>query len=51
LENIVFLEALRHGYGVFVGKWGDKEIDFVLEKNGKKKYVQVCYLLSDEKVI
>ena len=36
---------------IFVGKSGDKEIDFVCEKSGKKIYVQVSYLLQDEKTI
>ena len=45
LENIVCLELLRRGYHVSVGRVGDKEIDFVAERNGMKLYVQVAYLL------
>lgn len=48
LENIVFIELLRRGYKVFIGKIGDMEIDFVAEKNGEKLYVQVAYLISSE---
>ncbi|MDR2708343.1 MAG: DUF4143 domain-containing protein [Nitrososphaerota archaeon] len=52
LENIVCLELIRRGYDVKVGRGsGDKEIDFVCEKSGKKLYVQVCYILNDEKTI
>jgi predicted AAA+ superfamily ATPase len=51
LENIVYLAGLRHNYTVYVGKIKENEIDFVFEKNGKKLYLQVCYLLSDEEVI
>lgn len=49
LENIIFLNLKTSGYQVYVGKQGDKEIDFVAEKNGKKKYIQVAYIISDEK--
>ncbi len=51
LENIVYLEMLRRGYEVTVGKAGDKEIDFVCDKRGEKLYVQVAYLLAAEETI
>ena len=51
LENIVYMEALRRGYTVTVGKAGDKEIDFVCEKQGDKIYIQVTYLLASEETI
>ena len=48
LENIVFLELKRRGYKVFVGKYDDKEIDFIAEKQGGKLYIQVAYKLENE---
>lgn len=51
LENIVYIELLRRGYKVTVGKIADKEIDFVCEKQGKKLYLQVAYLLANEETI
>ncbi len=48
LENIVFIELLRRGYKVFIGKIGDLEIDFVAGKNGEKLYIQVAYLINSE---
>ena len=51
LENIVYLELLRRGYHVTVGKNQDKEIDFVCDKRGEKLYIQVAYLLASEETI
>ena len=51
LENIVYLELLRRGFDVTVGRTGDKEIDFVCDKRGEKLYVQVAYLLASEETI
>lgn len=51
LENIVFMELLRRGYSVTVGRTGDKEIDFVCDKRGEKLYVQVAYLLATEDTV
>ena len=49
LENAVYLHLIRCGYKVFVGKVGDREIDFVGEKNGIKIYVQVSLTIMNEK--
>lgn len=46
LENVVCLELLRRGYRVSVGRIGDREIDFVAERDGLKMYIQVAYLLT-----
>ena len=51
LENVVYLELLRRGYKITVGRTGDKEIDFVCDKRGEKLYVQVAYLLASEETI
>ncbi len=51
LENVIFTELLRRGYKITIGKYQDKEIDFVAEKGSMKAYYQVCYLLASEDVI
>ena len=51
LENMVCLELLRRGYNVFTGRVDQKEIDFVATQGEDRVYIQVCYLLADEKTI
>lgn len=51
LENIVYMELLRRGYSITVGKIGAKEIDFICQKQEQKIYVQVTYLLASEETI
>lgn len=48
LENIVYLELLRRGYKVNIGKVGLAEVDFVAEKNDRIWYYQVTASLTDE---
>lgn len=51
LENIIYLHYKRLGYSIYVGSILGKEVDFVLEKEGIKKYIQVAYLLSNKKTV
>jgi len=51
LENIVYLELVRRGYKVFIGKSGDKEIDFVAENSKGVEYFQVAYTVRDENTL
>ena len=51
LENIVYLELLRRGYKVYVGKVGELEVDFVAENRNGLKYYQVALSVRDEKVL
>jgi len=47
LENIVCQHLLTNGYSLSVGRNGEKEIDFIAEKNGERLYVQVATTLID----
>ena len=51
LENIVYLELLRRGYKVYVGKVDEYEVDFVAENRDGIKYYQVALSVRDEKVL
>ena len=48
LENIVYLELLRRGYKVSIGKVDDLEVDFIAEKDGDRIYYQVSASILDE---
>jgi predicted AAA+ superfamily ATPase len=48
LENIVYLELRRRGFTVYIGKFADKEIDFIATKQNEKVYVQVCRTLPED---
>lgn len=49
IENAVYMQLVRSGYQAYTGKDGEREIDFIGEKDGERVYVQACYLLADEK--
>ena len=51
LENIVYLELLRRGYEVYVGKNDDNEIDFVAVNEKGEEYYQVSYTVKGEKTL
>ena len=51
LENIVYLELLRRGYKVYVGKVDDLEVDFVCENREGLRYYQVALSVRDDTVL
>jgi predicted AAA+ superfamily ATPase len=51
LENIVYLHLRIAGYQVYVGKSGEKEVDFICDRSGERIYVQVCYLLATQETL
>ena len=61
LENIIFLELIRRGYEVFVGKlspgilsqgtFSQTEVDFVATKNGTTEYYQVAFTVVEHKIL
>lgn len=51
LENVVYLELLRRGYQVFVGKWDELEVDFVAVHQEGTLYVQVAATVRDESTL
>jgi predicted AAA+ superfamily ATPase len=51
LENIIFLELLRRGYEVYIGKVDTAEVDFVAVKNGYPEYYQAALTVRDDKTL
>ncbi|MBE6748779.1 MAG: ATP-binding protein [Ruminococcaceae bacterium] len=51
LENVVYLELLRRGYNVYVGKVGEFEVDFVAQNSKGTIYYQVALTVRDEKTL
>ena len=51
LENVVYLELLRRGYDVYVGKIDDMEVDFVAINSKTIEYFQVSETIRDEKTL
>ena len=51
IENIVYNQLLFKGYSVKVGVLGSTEIDFVGEKDGEKRYIQVALTINETKTI
>ncbi len=47
LENVIYLELLRRGFDVYIGKVDEYEIDFVAINSNGKQYIQVCETLKD----
>lgn len=48
LENVVYLELLRRGYEVHIGKVGNTEVDFIAIGEEGEEYYQVAYSVQDE---
>ena len=51
LENTVYHHLRVRGYRVRVGILGEREIDFIAEKDGARRYYQVAYLLPDRSTV
>jgi len=51
LENIVYLELIRRGYEVYIGKNDDSEVDFVAVNEKGEEYYQVAFTVKEEKTL
>ena len=51
LETLVYDELISRGYEIYVGETYKAEVDFVVVKDGKKCFVQVSYLMTDDEAI
>ena len=48
LENIIYLELLRRGYDIHIGKVGTSEVDFIADGEDGREYYQVALTVRDE---
>lgn len=48
LENAVYLQLLRRGFSVNIGKQDTLEVDFVANREDERIYIQVCHVLTPE---
>ena len=48
VENVVYLELIRRGYEVAVGKYGDMEVDFTARRGNVVEYYQVTLSMISE---
>lgn len=51
LENVVYLELLRRGYEVYIGKNDENEVDFIAINERGEEYYQVSYTVKDKKTL
>ena len=51
LENIIFLELKRRNYEIYIGKFNNLEVDFVVKNNDGLKYIQVALSVRDEETL
>lgn len=51
LENVIYLELIRRGYKVTVGKWDELEVDFVAKSPTERLYFQVAVSVRDENTL
>lgn len=51
LENVIYLELIRRGYSVYIGKIDDMEIDFVAQNQHGNTYIQVAATVRDENTL
>ncbi len=51
LENVIYLELLRRGYDIYVGKIDSWEVDFIALKEGVTEYYQIALTVKDQSVL
>jgi predicted AAA+ superfamily ATPase len=51
LENVIYLELIRRGYDVWIGKVGDTEVDFIATNERGVEYYQAALTVRDENTL